>query len=130
MDAEASASASFHLSFALSLMRTIAMTTTPQSLRTELQTALTAQSMIEIDGLHAFEFALDEDDNLHIECIDGRAAKHWEFTPAQVAAATFDQDLQSWLIVGFASDTKTVGEHRLVCLGDVLSSADDEDETE
>ena len=95
-----------------------------------LLNALEHCGMVEIDGLHAFEFALDEDDNLHIECIDGRAAKHWEFTPAQVAAATFDEDLQSWLIVGFSSDTKTVGEHRLICLGDVLSSADDEDETE
>ena len=93
-----------------------------------LLNALEHCGMVEIDGLHAFEFALDEDDNLHIECIDGRAAKHWEFTPAQVAAATFDEDLQSWLIVGYASDTKTTGEHRLVCLGDVVSSSDDEDD--
>ncbi|MGE1172722.1 DUF5629 family protein [Pseudomonas sp. BW7P1] len=92
--------------------------------------ALEHCGMVEIDGLHAFEFALDQNDNLHIECIDGRTAKHWEFTPAQVATATFDQDLQSWLIVGYASDTKTVGEHRLVCLGDILGSGDDEDETE
>jgi hypothetical protein len=79
--------------------------------------------MVEIDGLHAFEFALDEDDNLHIECMDGRAAKHWEFTPAQVAAATFDNDLQSWLIVGDS------GEHRLVCL-DAFGGSDDEDESD
>ena len=32
--------------------------------------------MVEIDGLHAFEFSLDEDDNLHIECIDGRVSRH------------------------------------------------------
>ncbi|WP_435036301.1 DUF5629 family protein [Pseudomonas neuropathica] len=86
--------------------------------------------MVEIDGLHAFEFALDEDDNLHIECIDGRASKHWEFSPAQVAAATFDEDLHSWLIVGFSSDTKTTGEHCLVCHGDVVSSSNNEDETD
>ena len=79
--------------------------------------------MVEIDGLHAFEFALDEDDNLHIECMDGRAAKHWEFTPAQVAAATFDNDLQSWLIVGDS------GEHRLVCF-DAFGGSDDEDESD
>ena len=79
--------------------------------------------MVEIDGLHAFEFALDEDDNLHIECMDGRAAKHWEFTPAQVAAATFDNDLQSWLIVGDS------GEHRLVCL-DAFGGSNDEDESD
>ncbi|GLH39076.1 hypothetical protein BK674_18210 [Pseudomonas moraviensis] len=93
-----------------------------------LLNALEHCGMVEIDGLHAFEFALDEDDNLHIECIDGREARHWEFTPAQVAAATFDETLQSWLIIGFASDTKTTGEHRLVCLGDVVSSSDDEDD--
>ncbi|MFW9078711.1 DUF5629 family protein [Pseudomonas sp. P2757] len=78
--------------------------------------------MVEIDGLHAFEFSLDEDDNLHIECIDGRAAKHWEFTPAQVSAATFDTDLQSWLIVGDS------GEHRLVCSEAFGGSNDDEEQ--
>ncbi|MFJ5253587.1 DUF5629 family protein [Pseudomonas sp. NPDC088414] len=88
-----------------------------------LLNALEHCGMVEIDGLHAFEFALDEDDNLHIECMDGRATKHWEFTPAQVAAATFDNDLQSWLIVGDS------GEHRLVCL-DAFGGSDDEDETD
>jgi hypothetical protein len=88
-----------------------------------LLNALEQCGMVEIDGLHAFEFALDEDDNLHIECMDGRAAKHWEFTPAQVAAATFDNDLQSWLIVGDS------GEHRLVCL-DAFGGSDDEDESD
>ncbi|VVN93497.1 hypothetical protein PS718_02083 [Pseudomonas fluorescens] len=78
--------------------------------------------MVEIDGLHAFEFSLDEDDNLHIECIDGRAAKHWQFTPAQVSAATFDKDLQSWLIVGDS------GEHRLVCLEAFGGGNDDGEE--
>lgn len=95
-----------------------------------LLNALEHCGMVEIDGLHAFEFALDEDDNLHIECIDGRAAKHWEFTPAQVAAATFDDSLQSWLIVGYFNETKAIGEHRLVCHGDVVSSSDDEDDTD
>ncbi|WP_223486707.1 DUF5629 family protein [Pseudomonas sp. A-RE-19] len=78
--------------------------------------------MLEIDGLHAFEFSLDEDDNLHIECMDGRAAKHWEFTPAQTQAATFDATLQSWLITGDS------GEHRLVCTT-AFGGGDDEDET-
>lgn len=87
-----------------------------------LLNALEHCTMVEIDGFHAFEFALDEDDNLHIECMDGRAAKHWEFSPAQVKAATFDQDLQSWLIIGDS------GEHRLVCL-DAFGGNDDEDET-
>lgn len=93
-----------------------------------LLNALEHCGMVVIDELYAFEFALDEDDNLHIECIDGREARHWEFTPAQVEAATFDAKLKSWLIIGYAYDTKTTGEHRLVCLGDVVSSSDDEDE--
>jgi hypothetical protein len=80
--------------------------------------------MVEIDGLHAFEFALDEDDNLHIECMDGRNALHWEFTPAQVQAATFDSTLQSWLI------NDNGGEHRLICLGDVISGDNDDDDQE
>ena len=93
-----------------------------------LLNALEHCGMVEIDGLHAFEFALDEDDNLHIECMDGKKSLHFEFTPAEVEAATFDEDLQSWLIIGYAGDTKTTGEHRLVCLGDVVSSSDDEDD--
>ena len=47
-------------------------------------------------------------------------------TPAQVEAATFDEALQSWLVLAMHSDTKTTGEHRLVFLGDVVSSSDDE----
>ncbi|MFP3676916.1 DUF5629 family protein [Pseudomonas sp. SIMBA_041] len=77
--------------------------------------------MVEIDGLHAFEFSLDEDDNLHIECMDGRAAKNWEFTPAQIQAATFDPTLQSWVITGSS------GEHRLVCT-EAFGGGDDEDD--
>ncbi|MHC8411005.1 DUF5629 family protein [Pseudomonas sp. Hz4] len=77
--------------------------------------------MVEIDGLHAFEFSLDKDDNLHIECLDGRVPKQWEFTPAEVEAATFDATLQSWLITGQS------GEHRLVCMT-AFRSGDDEEE--
>ena len=76
--------------------------------------------MVEIDGLHAFEFALDEEDNLHIECMDGRNSLHWQFTPEQVQAATFDSTLQSWLI------KDDDGEHRLVCLGDVIGGDNEE----
>lgn len=88
---------------------------------TTLLDALEHCGMVEIDGLHAFEFALDEEDNLHIECMDGRNALHWEFTPAQVQAATFDTTLQSWLI----NDNN--GEHRLLCLGDVVSGDNEDD---
>jgi hypothetical protein len=78
--------------------------------------------MVEIDGLHAFEFSLDEFDNLHIECMDGRAARHWEFTPVQIQAASFDATLQSWLIKGDS------GEHRLVCMTAFRGDNDDGDE--
>ncbi|MEN5090647.1 DUF5629 family protein [Pseudomonas protegens] len=86
-----------------------------------LLTALEACDMLEIDGLHAFDFALDEQ-RLLIECMDGRAAKRWSFTLAQVQAATFDQALQSWTLVGDS------GEHRLVCMS--AFSARDEEESE
>ncbi|OPK12097.1 MULTISPECIES: DUF5629 family protein [Pseudomonas] len=87
-----------------------------------LLNALEHCDMLEIDGLHAFDFSLDEDDNLHIECMDGRAAKRWAFSMAQINAATFDPDLQSWLITGDS------GEHRLVLM-DAIGGDDDEDET-
>ncbi|MCF4996880.1 hypothetical protein GIW70_14920 [Pseudomonas syringae] len=89
---------------------------------TTLLQALEHCDMVEIDGLHAFEFSLYEDDGLHIELMDGRLSKHWEFTPEQVRAATFDNDLQSWVIVG------EFGEHRLVLIEAFGGSDDDEEE--
>jgi hypothetical protein len=109
---------SYHCGFPI--QRLTAMTAVTDTLLNALEHC----GMVEIDGLHAFEFALDVDDNLHIECMDGRAAKHWEFTPVQVQAATYDTSLQSWLI------TNDSGEHRLVCLGDVVSGDNDDDEAE
>jgi len=108
---------SYHCVFPI--QRLTAMTAVTDTLLNALEHC----DMVEIDGLHAFEFALDEDDNLHIECMDGRNSLHWEFTPAQIQAAVFDQTLQSWLIKG------NDGEHRLVCIGDVFSG-DNEDEPE
>ncbi|NBF03009.1 hypothetical protein GV819_11985 [Pseudomonas sp. Fl5BN2] len=86
-----------------------------------LLTALEACDMLEIDGLHAFDFTLDEQ-RLLIECMDGRAAKRWSFTLAQLQAATFDPQLQSWTLVADS------GEHRLVCMS--AFSARDEEESE
>jgi hypothetical protein len=109
---------SYHCDFPI--QRFTAMTAETDTLLNALEHC----GMVEIDGLHAFEFALDEDDNLHIECMDGRNALHWEFTPAQVHAATFDSTLQSWLI------NDNGGEHRLICLGDVISGDNDDDDQE
>src|SRR5438128_2031260 len=92
------------------------MTAVTNTLLTALQTC----DMLEIDGLHAFDFSLD-DRQLQIECMDGRAAKRWSFSVAQVQAATFDETLQSWTITGDS------GEHRLVCMS-AFSAGDEEDD--
>ncbi|MBK5418398.1 DUF5629 family protein [Pseudomonas sp. TH31] len=86
-----------------------------------LLNALENCDMLEIDGLHASDFYLgEEDDSLNIECMDGRALKHWEFSKAQIEAATFDPTLQSWLV------TDDSGEHRLLCMS-AFGGADDEE---
>lgn len=86
-----------------------------------LRAALDTSDMLEIDGLHAFEFSLD-DKGLLIEAMDGRVNKRWSVTPEQVEAAVFDDKLQSWTLAGDAS------EHRLVCFSAVYASNDDDDE--
>ena len=107
---------SYHCDF--SPMKTAAMTAVTDSLLNALEHC----DMLEIDGLHAFDFSLDEDDNLHIECMDGRALKRWEFSRVQIEAATFDPDLKSWVIIGDS------GEHRLVPMDAFGGDDDDEDE--
>lgn len=85
-----------------------------------LTIALAACNMLEIDGLHAFDFSADTT-GLRIECMDGRANKRWTFTAQQVTDARFDETLQSWTL---ASDS---GEHRLVCMS-AFTAQDDEAE--
>ena len=84
-----------------------------------MRAALESSDMLIIDGLHAWDFSLD-DVQLLIKCMDGRAEKRWSFTPQQLDAAVFDDSLQSWTLVGDS------GEHRLVCLSAVSASNDDE----
>lgn len=86
-----------------------------------LLTALEACDMLEIDGLHAFDFTLG-DAGLLIECMDGRAAKRWTFSVAQIQSAVFDENLHSWVVVGDS------GEHRLVCLNAFSASEEEENE--
>ncbi|KTC43341.1 hypothetical protein AO262_23765 [Pseudomonas fluorescens ABAC62] len=88
-----------------------------------LTTVLEHADMLEIDGLHAFEFELSTD-TLLITAMDGRAEKRWNFTLAQVQAATFDDTLQSWTLTGES------GEHRLVCLSAFSGNNNDEDEAD
>lgn len=94
------------------------MTTTNETLLAALQ----ATTMLEIDGLHAWEFSLDEE--LNIECMDGRERKVWRFTKAQIEAAAFDESLQSWVVNDGNAD------HRIVCLDAFTPSDDDESETD
>ena len=84
-----------------------------------LRAALETSDMLIIDGLHAWDFSLD-DVQLLIKCMDGRAEKRWSFTPQQLDAAVFDDSLQSWTLVGDS------GEHRLVCLSALSASNDDD----
>ncbi|WP_226476236.1 DUF5629 family protein [Pseudomonas sp. MWU16-30323] len=88
-----------------------------------LLTTLSTSDMLEIDGLHAFDFTLD-DQQLLIKSMDGRAEKRWRFTLAQVTAATFDETLQSWTLTGDS------GEHRLTCFQAFTGNNNDEDEAD
>ena len=83
---------------------------------------LSSTTMLEIDGLHAWDFSLD-DVQLLIQAVDGRDKKIWKFTLAQVTAATFDPQLQSWVL------TDDKGDHRLVCL-DAFSPSEEDDAPE
>ncbi|MDY7559411.1 DUF5629 family protein [Pseudomonas sp. 10B1] len=84
-----------------------------------LLSILQTPHMLEIDGLHAFEFLLN-DTQLEIEAVDGRERKVWKFSVAQVEAATFDAQLQSWVLTDGNAD------HRLVCL-EAFSPSDEDD---
>ncbi|AMB87563.1 hypothetical protein AWM79_20600 [Pseudomonas agarici] len=88
-----------------------------------LLNALKTCDMLEVDGLHAFNFTLDNH-RLLIECMDGRAEKRWSFTQAQLNAASFDEALQSWTV----SDDSS--EYRLVCMSafSVKEEKDPEDD--
>ncbi len=86
-----------------------------------LLTELHASDMLEIDGLHAFDFTLD-DQKLSIISMDGRVEKRWSFSLAQVQAATFDDALQSWTLTGDS------GEHRLVCMAAFTGNNNDEED--
>lgn len=89
-----------------------------------LMTVLAGSDMLEIDGLHAFDFTLDAA-QLLIIAMDGRAEKRWCFSLDQVQAATFDETLQSWIITDDSGD-----EHRLVCMSAITGNNNDEDETD
>ncbi len=91
--------------------------------------------MLEIDGLHAFDFTLDEtlldqadaaaeagqpfasdDIVVSIEALDGRDRKRWRFSYNSVMEAAYQAEDDSWQL----------GPHRLKCLGAVQASSEDE----
>ena len=88
-----------------------------------LTTVLATSNMLEIDGLHAFDFELN-DEKLLITAMDGRAEKRWAFNLAQVQAARFDDTLQSWTLTGDS------GEHRLICMSAFTGNNNDEDQAD
>ncbi len=97
----------------------------------QLETA----DMLEIDGLHAWQFILaeavldqadaaaaadqpfaSEDVVLTVECVDGRERRSWRFSYNQIMEAQYLIDTDSWLLDD--------GKHRLRCLG-ALGISDD-----
>lgn len=89
---------------------------------TTLLDTLGNSDMLEIDGLHAWQFDL-VDGALRIECIDGRDRRVWQFSAEQVQQARAEAD-GSWRI---DSDQ---GEHHLVCMEAFSGSNDDDEEDE
>jgi len=88
---------------------------------------LRSADMLLVDGLHAWQFELEEQAQaeqvqLTIECMDGRTRRVWKFSAAQVAAATAGAEAGSWRIAGVE------GEHELVCLGAISADNDDQDD--
>ncbi|PAU65477.1 hypothetical protein BZL41_06355 [Pseudomonas sp. PIC25] len=109
------------------------MTDAPLYLLDQLETA----DMLEIDGLHAWQFSLNEDlldqtdaaaeaDHpfasgetvLTIEALDGRDRRTWRFSYNQVMEAEYRAEEDVWML--------DEGKHRVKCLSAV--SADDEPE--
>lgn len=103
--------------------------------------ALAAADMLEVDGLHAWQFSLDNDllaqigngsagpdaqarPVLSIECMDGRAPRRWQFSLAAVMAARFDASSDSWQLSGVET------EHRITCLSAISGDNTQADEAD
>lgn len=93
------------------------------TLPTALPVVLQTCDMLLIDTLHAFDFSFDEQQTLHIQCVDGRELKRWQFTLEEQNAAQPGEEPHSFVI----SHAGTV--HRLVCLS-AFSARPEEDETQ
>lgn len=101
--------------------------------------ALEAADMLEIDGLHAWQFSLDKEllaqvasgsadaDStarplLGIECIDGRTHRSWRFSLGEVRAAQYQSEDACWQLKAGEE------EHQLRCFDAI--SGDNEDDGE
>lgn len=101
--------------------------------------ALEAADMLEIDGLHAWQFSLDKEllarvsagsasaasqtqVLLRVECMDGRDRRHWQFSLAAVMAATFDGTSETWQLAD------QDGAHQLKCFAAISADNSAEDD--
>ena len=94
---------------------------------TSLIEALNGADMVEIDGLHAWQFTLDETPAegapaLWIECMDGNTRRAWRLSLEQVKAAQYDPNDDHWLIPAGTT------EHRLKCFAAICGDNLDADE--
>lgn len=95
--------------------------------------ALQGADMLEIDGLHAWQFELAEplladasadpaQPLLRVECLDGRTRRQWQFSLAAVQAARYLEADDTWQLDGAEAS------HRLRCFaafrGDNLDDLD------
>lgn len=95
--------------------------------------------MLLIDGLHAWQFELDEalldraeaaadagepfasdEVVLRVEVLDGRDRRHWQFSYNEVMEARHQDEDDSWALQQGAQ------EHRLSCLGALSASGEDD----
>lgn len=105
-------------------------TTTPNLIE-----ALQGADMLEIDGLHAWQFDLDEkllaqptadatQTLLRVECIDGRERRQWQFSLVAVQAARHSTADDCWEL------DSAEATHRLKCFaafsGDNLDDDNDD----
>ncbi|WP_181298433.1 DUF5629 family protein [Pseudomonas sp. Q2-TVG4-2] len=110
------------------------MPTETRYLLDELETA----DMLEVDGLHAWQFTLNDelldraeaaaiagepfasdDIVVRIESIDGRERRHWTFSYNSVMEAQYLEDKQHWVLGGSPQT-------RIRCLGATSASTDGE----
>lgn len=91
---------------------------------TSLLLELEQADMLLIDGLHAWQFELDEQGQLSVECMDGRTRRLWRFSAAAVAAARPGAAPDAWHI----EDVE--GAHELICLGAISADNDDDESDE